>query len=1453
MAMLPVSLPRTSFWTHAVAPDHDFTGNRELELAQERHRAGDRLASRAHLYRMQWASAAPSQALALRALSLECLLDAGDVVVGSMLLGGARRRMSAVEAAAVAATASHQTPAPAVPSWREQLLSKRWARRMGAAADPALTPWIELLDAWQCYQYADTDAAHDSWKQLAYADGLDPLVKGFAALGVVQTAAERLIATKDGVWLNEGLNAAGWAYSQFSAASNPGGCGQAQLLAAELNYLIRKVPMGRVELEGANRSFDACAAAAGLAEVNLISALGEGLNGNAEPAGPALTAAEDAVGLHRATADQIDALIEFSRRLPEVLGNKGDDQPAEDRIAMAREFHRWTAATADPMLELTSLRILSKLLQENARLSEALFYAALRADLLARYCSAVPLRLRLHRAALADYDFLLRAGKIEKGRNSAFETDYSVFADALIGAKAQTREMWRGALRTSWLAACPGEELPELPALDEGFEPALRTLCGHAEEARKQFLEKLGGGDRNAACNSLTAMFEHHFALLDFLNERGFNPDFNNQTLDIDCNLSATGKNPYEIHARATGRYQTEIIPRTRLDMLEHNWGLAATRDVLAGVLLADERLPARGAANLASFYESYRSLRTPLELLNEPLVHAGISLVWTGPSPDRSDDIKKFIDRAVSRHVHDYLEQRIQAVLSQDPMAPSRNYDGGGTEGQQLRASFEAGWQLDQAHSAVNSRKTTTGRTPAGALLTLNDVFTARLTVREDSEFFVLPEPAAGVDFETRASAVHAHFNDPMVPAGPPRFDKVLHALHGAKQFEGQMAQHVGANLTELIEEMAPFRALLDAGQIALSAWREGDFLPAPAFRSFAWCQKMLRSDQMIRRLMAFRARVGPKPDANAAEPQQDAEKLAFLAHMAAIACTFAYRPLVLLLLDQTEAAARAAENPDQGGNPVRDAIGLALYAMAAGDHGRAIAALGPVPAALRQSDVREAFQAEYLLAICHRRAGDEDAELEALRAATEDLELVRGLLRTRNQVLAMHELRRAIYEDYLGALYARRRYAKMSSAMRRYRGSSQMPIAALRTEPDDSELKRLVRETTLLYDVLSREEVWKVEDSNLWAITNESLWGTPMDRDASRATVMAGLNHIANILVDQVRPASAVETTEIADASDGLALAYFAGAHGVYRVASCTGAIAVRYSPIEEAQLTEYCQSFRDAIGRGEEPDGPLFELLLGDLPELAGANSVYVSPDGLLNLIPFQALKGGTGRYLIEDHAITYPSGAPGAHAEAAIGRRRMLVVGNPDGSLPAAEEEARAIAKLPAFEAGKPLLRGSATIENVRARLADADLVHFATHARANESHTNFGYLQLARWDRLYSIDLGGLPFEGKHVFLSACETRVGEAIPGEDVYGVADAFLAAGAPSVIATLWRIEDESCALFAERYYGCLAETGHPSVALARAARAFIANPELKAPFIWAGFNHLSAKAPVRSAGWS
>jgi CHAT domain-containing protein len=90
-----------------------------------------------------------------------------------------------------------------------------------------------------------------------------------------------------------------------------------------------------------------------------------------------------------------------------------------------------------------------------------------------------------------------------------------------------------------------------------------------------------------------------------------------------------------------------------------------------------------------------------------------------------------------------------------------------------------------------------------------------------------------------------------------------------------------------------------------------------------------------------------------------------------------------------------------------------------------------------------------------------------------------------------------------------------------------------------------------------------------------------------------------------------------------------------------------------------------------------------------------------------------------------------------------------------------------------------------------------------------------------------------------IVLSACETGVGRLQGQEGVMNLARAFFTAGAKSVVASLWSVEDRSTATLMDSFYQHLASGAAVSDALRQAQLDFIRDFGEKAqPYLWAGF---------------
>jgi hypothetical protein len=266
-------------------------------------------------------------------------------------------------------------------------------------------------------------------------------------------------------------------------------------------------------------------------------------------------------------------------------------------------------------------------------------------------------------------------------------------------------------------------------------------------------------------------------------------------------------------------------------------------------------------------------------------------------------------------------------------------------------------------------------------------------------------------------------------------------------------------------------------------------------------------------------------------------------------------------------------------------------------------------------------------------------------------------------------------------------------------------------------------------------------------------------------------------------------------------------------------------------------------------------LYEALLAPArAELESAETVIVVPAGDLFFLPIHALgparSDGSIEYLIETKRFAYLASADllgvvagqGAGRAAAAGTA-LVALGNPDGSLPGATEE---VAALSAIFAGAQVFTGErATVERVAGRkTGGVPFVHFATHGVINSRDPKESYLLLAGSPGRLSVkdlieDSHQLSFEGTRlVTLSACNTNVGGFDPSATYGSLSRAFSQAGAPSVVASLWSVDDEATRDTMKLFYTELSAGTPKAEALRRAQLSVLRDPARRHPFFWAPF---------------
>lgn len=337
---------------------------------------------------------------------------------------------------------------------------------------------------------------------------------------------------------------------------------------------------------------------------------------------------------------------------------------------------------------------------------------------------------------------------------------------------------------------------------------------------------------------------------------------------------------------------------------------------------------------------------------------------------------------------------------------------------------------------------------------------------------------------------------------------------------------------------------------------------------------------------------------------------------------------------------------------------------------------------------------------------------------------------------------------------------------------------------------------------------------------------------------------------------------------------------------------------APIETA-IRAFRETLRDPKSKNVVQSAQsVYEKIIAPVKKsLGAAEKLLISPDGELNLIPFEALADENGRYLIENYSVTYLTSGRDLlrMKKTRASRSGFLVVANPDfgssssaasAGLNASEtnfaplggtaREASAIRTL--FPAAALLTAEQAT-ETALKRVASPRLLHIATHgffladvkktpgsltpARPNanavfavdENPLLRSGLALAGANRLRRADENSLRstddgiltaleaanlnlWGTKLVVLSACDTGLGQIRTGEGVYGLRRAFTLAGAETLVMSLWSVSDAVTRELMTDYYKNLKAGRGRGAALREVRLALLKRGNLAHPFYWAGF---------------
>jgi tetratricopeptide (TPR) repeat protein len=270
-------------------------------------------------------------------------------------------------------------------------------------------------------------------------------------------------------------------------------------------------------------------------------------------------------------------------------------------------------------------------------------------------------------------------------------------------------------------------------------------------------------------------------------------------------------------------------------------------------------------------------------------------------------------------------------------------------------------------------------------------------------------------------------------------------------------------------------------------------------------------------------------------------------------------------------------------------------------------------------------------------------------------------------------------------------------------------------------------------------------------------------------------------------------------------------------------------------------------------------LFDVLVRPwLERVPQGESLVFIPDKALHAVPFAALRDRrTGRFLVKDHRVLVAPSATlyvnsldrNRDLESRAGEGRALVVGDPAfdrrlfltlTSLDAADAEARAVAAL--YPESDLLLGKQAGVKEFLALAPEARWIHFAGHALANDRNPLLSMLLFAGSSgalyarQIYQLDLQDTDL----VVLSACSTAAISRGSSEGVTNLARAFLAAGAPNVVASLWEVDDRLTSRLFTIFHQKLLAHADPAEALREAQLSLLHDSDASSsdPAFWGAF---------------
>ena len=443
--------------------------------------------------------------------------------------------------------------------------------------------------------------------------------------------------------------------------------------------------------------------------------------------------------------------------------------------------------------------------------------------------------------------------------------------------------------------------------------------------------------------------------------------------------------------------------------------------------------------------------------------------------------------------------------------------------------------------------------------------------------------------------------------------------------------------------------------------------------------------------------------------------------------------------------------------------------------------------------------------------REGNRRQAIEFYRKAVEVVEAQRASINTEASKIGFVGDKQVVYQRLIATLFVEGQYAVAFEYIERAKARALVDMLASKQDfAVHTANASAVR--TLLARANTAEAEGRVQDFSADTGRQRSLAIQTRQQLHQQAPELSSLVTVTPVTVQEIQNRLP---------SDEVLVEYYAEGKEVYAfVLSKTGLQGIK---LNGEGLTAEIQHFRQAVQDSRSSHyrdfaGRLYNRLVRPLEGAMKQRNLLIVAHGPLHYLPFNALHDGNS-YLIERYSLRLlPSASvlkylKGVRPQTA---GTLLAFGNPDLGDPTldlqhAQAEALSVSKI--LPNSKALVRKEASESAFKRYGEGFKYLHIASHGTFNADSPLTSALLLAKDgtnDGTLTVgELYSMRLNADLVTLSACETGLGKIANGDDVVGLTRGFLYAGSRSIVASLWKVDDEATAYLMTRFYGALKGT--------------------------------------------